>query len=177
MKKTIVWTLAVALAIFILTGCFFVIKFSSFVKPGVHTLGNYAHIDLQKNCYFISNDGKTVTGQSTFTIVGYLNDVAGNESGLFEGHMSVAQHPISFEKGYRSHVGDIGKDFISLTCQGAVLDDPTFDTYYIVQILRDDPNVIAVTVFSGDEYTTAVCGNTEAEAITNYQLYLDSVRK
>lgn len=177
MKKPIVWTLAVALVIFALAGCFFAIKLSSFVKPGVHTLGNYAHIDLQRNCYFISHDGKTVTGQSTFTIVGYLNDVAGNESGLFDGHMSVAQYPISFEKGYRSYAGDIGKDFISLTCQGAVLDDPTFDTYYTVRILRDDPNVIVVTVFSGDESATAVCGNTEAEAIANYQLYLDSVRK
>ena len=176
MKKPVVWTRAVALVIFILAGSFLAIKLSSFVKPGVHTLGNYAHIDLQKNCYFISSDGKTVTEQSTFTIRGYLNDVPGNECGVFDGHMSVAKYPVAFEKGYRNHVGDITKHEIVFTCQGLALEEPAYYPYYIVTVLRENPEVIVIHVFLENGSQTAVCGATEADALANYQLYLDTRR-
>lgn len=171
MRKALPWVLGTLLATLCITGILLAICVSSFVQPGIRVLGRYAHLELQKNCYFITSnsiDGQKITGQSRFTAQGYLQDAPGDASGAFKGHMSVEQYPVSFEEGFRWHWGNIENDKIMLSCQGGPL-----DTYYVIYILRNDPDVIVIHIFSKDGNRTAVCGDNEEDAISNYAKYIE----
>ncbi len=153
---------------------------SQFFSEGVHVLGRYVHIDFQQKCFFIDPDTKEVTGESTFTASGYLFDrhyspfSNGHAASLFDGHMDVDAYPISLKDGFHNHYGAIGQDVITLSCQGMVTaDSQPAGTYYIVEILKSNPEIVVIYIYSGSESASvAVCGTDGASAADNYQQYL-----
>lgn len=165
--------LGIVLVLLVLSGIVLSACFMSFLKPGVHVLGRWVHVDLQKTCYFITHDninGIQVTGESTFTAMGYVRDPIGTEAGSFRGHMNVETYPISLEQAYLHNAGGIGAEFLELSCMG-----PDCEISYWVRILKSDPDVIVIHITRDDgQNLTAVCGDTEEQAIHNYQRYLEA---
>ena len=85
----------------------------------------------------------------------------------FTGHMNVQQYPISLEDGVISHSGYVTKDYIHIRNQSLRLLNPEADRCYIVYILRTNPEVIVIEILENDRVITAVCGETEEEAIVS----------
>lgn len=178
MNRKWLYVVIAILTILILVAAIVSASMAELVKPGVRIIGRCAHVDLQANCYFVESnslDGTQILGQSTFTAVGYVHDEAGSQAGRFDGHMNVKAYPISFEDGYRNHSGNIDNEWLVLSCQGIQLINPACETFYNVYILKTDPTVIVIHIFCADgENISAVCGETEEQAIANYQRYLET---
>ena len=157
----------------------------SFLSPGIHTFGRFAHLEFQEPCYFLETgtdaNNPMIDSQGVFTISGILQDHFHNpfsdtpRSGKFHGHLEVSTAPISMEDGFGEMQGTILKDRLLLHCQGLGLTDYE-GPYYIVEILQTSPQVVVVYVLqNGVEEKIAVCGKTEAQALENHQIYLDHV--
>lgn len=146
----------------------FPIAFQVFTQSGIHILGNYAHVSLQQDCYFIDTAAMEVTGSSTFVVSGYLFD-------KFTGYMNVAQYPMTVENisqaGASGFVDGLNK--LTLSNHSLTL-DPNWQYYYYVNILKSDPNVIVIQIAKKDHSViTAVCADSPEQAIANYQTYLE----
>lgn len=155
-------------------------SFANFNTAGIHVIGKLAHIDMQQNCYFIDPETKEITGNSVFTISGTLVDQNrkfwGRDYGAstFNGHMEVAAYPISMADGFQNHQGVIDRDKIILSSQGGIAQGQTLEMYYTVEILRSAPETIVIYIFQETGNTlVAVCGKSEADALSLYQQYLD----
>ncbi len=157
----------------------------TFLSPGIHTFGRFAHLEFQENCYFLEKgtdaNNPMIESQGVFTISGILQDRFHNpfsdtlRTGKFHGYLEVSTAPISMEDGFGEIQGTIMKDRLLLHCQGLGLTDYE-GPFYIVEILRTSPQVVVVHVLQkGDDGKIAVCGQTEAQALENYQIYLDHV--
>lgn len=172
MKKWQIWLISVAAAALVIGGIILAYSISAFLEPGVHILGKFAHIEMQKNCYFITDNGSQVTGQSTFTVSGYMHhNKPSNEMSSFAGHMTVSAYPVAFEDGYNNHSGYWDKDVITLSCQGIEFVRPDCDTFYLVQISRSDPDLIGIHIWQGSNSYFAICGESEEDALANYQKF------
>lgn len=183
MKKRL-WIVAAVLAVLVVCGMFLASYLSDFFEAGVHIFGRFAHIELQENCYFITPNENTVTGESVFTVSGYMFDNSSRKSdgsregARFDGHMNVAAYPISFEDGYSNHWGSFDKDYIALSCQGIKAVRPDCDTFYNVHISRANPDIIVIYIYQENADTImAVCGETKEDALSNYQTYLEEFRE
>ena len=144
-----------------------------FSGDGFQVLGKFAHIDYQEKCYFIDKERKVV-GDSTFTISGILYDRHKSmfnkeySASGFRGHMEVDAYPIPLSKV--SHVGEIVDNGLAFTSYR----DNKLEHYYIVHVLRSNPDIVVVHIeLENGEYLTAVCGESEDEALENYQHYLE----
>lgn len=183
MKKKHIWMIAVG-AVLLIACIVLAVLVSNFMRDGVHILGQYAHISFQKTCYFIEGDtldNLSVSGSSTFTVNGYLHhtgkgDSTGKETSPFDGHMEVAAHPMSLEEGYKSHFGGILDKEILLTSHGIDMIRPDSRTYYTVNILRSNPDVVVIHIYTvGGATILAVCGESEENALSNYRTYMKEI--
>ena len=170
----------IIICVFIATA---ILASNSFLKnftdtQGIHILGNWAHIDYQKKCYFIDAKTGEITGDSTFTISGILfNESKGifkESSGAssFSGHMEVSAYPFAMTEVF--HEGSIfNNNNISLTsCNRKDLSD--MKPYYWVHICSDLEIVVIRIYLENDETLTAVCGQNEEEALENYRQYWET---
>lgn len=177
MKKWSICIIAVAFVV-LLVGLILVETFScSFLSIGVHVFGKYAHVNMQQNCYFISEDekGKEVTGQSTLTISGMVYPEKENKrNNQFTGHINIEDYPISLKDGFRGNTGWVESDFICITNQALAVLDDDYNRYYIIWILRSNPDVIVIDICQEDAVFTAVCAETEEEAIQNYDIFVQA---
>lgn len=163
--------IAVLLSVIVILLAVFAILISNFMESGVHVLGKYAHIQLQKKCYLFSANGQ-VLGDSVLTVSGYLRDPSGTEVGHFNGFVDVAAYPISVEEGYQSFSGYILQDYISISNKGMDMIDPETDLFYTLKIMRTDPEIILAFIErENEEIVLAVCAETEEEARDNLLRY------
>lgn len=177
-NRTILISICVFIATVILVSNYFVKNFAA--TEGIHVLGKWAHINYQEKCYFIDTKTKEVIGDSTFAISGMLYDKHKKifeeyrEMSTFSGHMEVSAYPFTLTEEYLPHSGailDEKIEFLSDRCN----EQGYFERAYRVEILRSNPEVVVVHVYlENDEVLTAVCGQTEDEALENYQQYLES---
>ena len=151
----------------------FAIVLDVFDQSGIHILGDYAHVTLREDCYFIEREGDeyTASEKSTLVVSGYLV----NEH--FSGYINVEAFPAEPYEGYADN-------FIGHTEWGKRVlltnhndDFPGHETrnHYIVRIQKANPELVIVDItdVNGKSFT-AVCANSPEEAIANYQAFLDS---
>ena len=145
---------------------------------GIHVLGKFVHINYQEKCYLIDMKEDKVIGDSIFTISGILYDRHKNmfkeihESSSFKGHMEVDAYPIPLAEGYNNHVGSIHDEKIVFVSYK----DNEFSLLYQVDILRSNPEIVVIYIYlENDEVLVAVCGQSEEEALENYQQYLEKM--
>ena len=135
-------------------------------------------IEYQNNCYFLDISGGTltVTGQSTFTIVGQGSSKRfSDEMGAFRGHVEVAAYPTVSFKQFSCMVDN---DLVQLTNQGVHLMTPDAAYWYWIFISPDDPDVCMIYIHNllDNSAVYAVCGDSEEEAQVNYQKYQEAYR-
>ena len=150
-----------------------------FMSEGVHAIGRYAHVDIQEKCYFINGQTKTVVGESTLTISGYLFDEhydpfsQSHDASRFDGFMDIDGKSASIKEGYGSYMGSITNgEAHMLTVLYAPFEGDR-SNYYYAHISLSDPEVIVVHYLFEDEQIVAVCGDSEQDALENYEEYWD----
>ena len=148
---------------------------------GVHVFGKYANINYQENCYFIDIKTNEVIGDSTFAISGVLYDKHKKifeeyrETSTFSGHIEVSAYPFTLTEEYLPHSGAILEDKIEFFSDRCV-EPGYFERFYRVEILRSNPEVVVIHIcLENDEVLTAVCGQSEEDALEKYQQYLDII--
>ena len=136
---------------------------------------------LQPKCYVldtseavVKGEAPPVIGQSTFSVSGYLHSNNGDANSSFYGNMEVSDYPLSFTNNHGNISGCIGSK--SLTLENRSVTDFTDETlWYYVEILKSDTDICVIHVFNTetDESYLLVCGESEDDAISNYNTYLD----
>ena len=159
------------LLIFILVAfCAFALFADIWLNQGsIRILGNAAKISVHSDCYFIDTTTMEITGSSTFRMDGFLFE-------NFHGYMQLSQYPISPDLVGRWDSGSVlDRNRLRFTNQLG-LPDEDWEYYYDVHIVKGDPNLIVIRVHQKEgSPLTAVCADTEEEAISNYQAYLERV--
>lgn len=178
-KQTLLIVICIFIAMAILAINCFEKVFSE--VEGVHVLGKYAHINYQEKCYFIDTKTNEAIGDSTFAISGMLYDKYKKifeeyrETSTFSGHIEVSTYPFTLTEEYLPHSGailDEKIEFLSHRCN----EQGYFERVYRVEILRSNPEVVVIHIYlENDEVLTAVCGQSEEEALEKYQQYLDII--
>ena len=176
-NRTILISICVIITMFILISNYFVKNFME--TEGIHVLGKWAHINYQEKCYFIDTETNEVTGDSTFAISGMLYDrhkkifEEAHEASTFSGHIEVSAYPFTLTEDYLPHVGAISDKEITFLSDRCI-EPGYFERAYRVNILRSNPEVIVIHIYlENDEVLTAVCGQSEEDALENYQQYLE----
>ena len=177
MKKSILGIIVViGITIVILVSNCFKKNFTK--AEGIHVLGKWAHINYQEKCYLIDMKTDKVIGDSTFTISGMLYDKhkkmfqEHHEMSTFSGHMEVSAYPIDLTEGYHNHEGSIHDKKI-VFISDKVTEPGYFKKVYQVNILCSNPEIVVIYIYlENDEVLVAVCGQSEDEALENYQQYL-----
>lgn len=175
-KRTILISICIFIAMAILVSNVFIKNFTE--TEGIHVLGKWAHINYQEKCYFIDSKTNEVIGDSTFAISGMLYDKHKkifqeySTTSTFSGHIEVSAYPFALTEDYLPHSGSISDEmiiFLSDRCN----EPGYFERVYMVEILRSNPEVVVIHIYlENDEVLTAVCGQSEEEALENYQYYL-----
>ena len=122
----------------------------------------------------MKGEAPPVIGQSTFSVSGYLHSNNGDANSSFYGNMEVSDYPLSFTNNHGNISGCIGSK--SLTLENRSVTDFTDETlWYYVEILKSDTDICVIHVFNTetDESYLLVCGESEDDAISNYNTYLD----
>ena len=176
-NRTILISICVFIATVILASNCFIKNFTE--TEGIHVLGKWAHIDYEKNCYFIDTQTKEVTGDSTFSISGILFAKPKEmfkeyyEMSTFSGHMEVSAYPFAMTEVF--HKGSIHDKKISLASFNKT-DLSNLKPFYQVHILYSNPEIVVIYIYlENDEVLVAVCGQSEEEALENYQQYLEKM--
>ena len=85
----------------------------------------------------------------------------------------MSAYPFALTEDYLPHSGSISDEmiiFLSDRCN----EPGYFERVYMVEILRSKPEVVVIHIYlENDEVLTAVCGQSEEEALENYQQYLE----
>ena len=157
------------LLIFILVAfCAFALFADIWLNQGsIRILGDIAKVNVHSDCYFIDTTTMEVTGSSTFRMDGFLFE-------NFHGYMQLSQYPMSPDLVGRWDSGSVlDRNRLRFTNQLG-LPDEDWEYYYDVHIVTGDPNLIVIRVHQREgSPLTAVCADTEEEAISNYQAYLE----
>ena len=157
------------LLIFILVAfCAFALFADIWLNQGsIRILGDIAKVNVHSDCYFIDTTTMDVTGSSTFRMDGFLFE-------NFHGYMQLSQYPMSPDLVGRWDSGSVlDRNRLRFTNQLG-LPDEDWEYYYDVHIVKGDPNLIVIRVHQKEGSSlTAVCADTEEEAISNYQAYLE----
>lgn len=174
-NRTILISICVFIATVILVSNGFIKNFTA--TEGIHVLGKWAHINYQEKCYLIDMKTREVIGDSTFSISGILYGKHKEmfkeyyEMSTFSGHMEVSAYPIAIAEA--DSLGAVYDNKIMLTCD-RYIEPGKWEQVYWVHIMHSDPEIIVIYIYSGDdEGLVAVCGQTEDEALENYQYYLE----
>ena len=159
------------LLIFILVAfCAFALFADIWLNQGsIRILGDIAKVNVHSDCYFIDTTTMEVTGSSTFRMDGFLFE-------NFHGYMQLSQYPMSPDLVGRWDSGSVlDRNRLRFTNQLG-LPDEDWEYYYDVHIVKGDPNLIVIRVHQKEgSPLTAVCADTEEEAISNYQAYFERV--
>ena len=136
-------------------------------QGSIRILGDIAKVNVHSDCYFIDTTTMEVTGSSTFRMDGFLFE-------NFHGYMQLSQYPMSPDLVGRWDSGSVlDRNRLRFTNQLG-LPDEDWEYYYDVHIVKGDPNLIVIRVHQKEgSPLTAVCADTEEEAISNYQAYLE----
>ncbi len=157
----------------IIGGIFLKRSVSEFWTNGVRTLGDYIHLDMQSNCYFVS-EGK-ITGESIFTVSGVVYPYSEKDGFGFSGHLEVDACPMPMKE----HGGSFGaffmKNTIRLSNQGVKFLHPECDMWYEVIFSKADPQIVVIRIFRDDGLQIAVCANSPEQALEHYNYYLDNM--
>lgn len=141
------------------------IALNVFHQPGVHTLGSYAHISVGRDCYIFEN-GKDGSTKSYLSINGYIMD------DMFYGDMNLDAYPIPFEDYVRETDGFVSGKTITIDNLFVELDRPEWEVKYRISIIKSDPDLIVVDITGSDgTRATAVCGESEEDALNNYAAF------
>ena len=174
-NRTILISICVFIMTVLLVSTYFVKNFTG--TQGIHVLGKWAHINYQEKCYLIDTKTNEVVGDSTFTISGILYGEDKEmfteyyEMNMFSGHMEVSAYPYAMIEVF--HEGAINGNKISLASYSKT-DISDMRPLYQVHILHSNPEIVVIRIDLGeDESLVAVCGQTEDEALANYQQYLE----
>lgn len=138
-------------------------------QGSIRILGDIAKVNVHSDCYFIDTTTMEVTGSSTFRMDGFLFE-------NFHGYMQLSQYPMSPDLVGRWDSGSVlDRNRLRFTNQ-AGMPDENWEYYYDVYIVKADPNLIVIRVHQKEgNPLTAICADTEEEAISNYQAYLEKV--
>lgn len=143
------------------------IALNVFHQSGIHTLGHSAHIVVSRDCYIFEN-GKDGSTKSYLSINGYIT----NES--FYGYMNLDAYPISYEDYVEETYGYVSGKKISIYNLFVDLDRPDWEVKYRINIVNSDPELIFVKIICSDgTQFTAVCGESEEDAINNYTTFIE----
>lgn len=157
------------LLIFILVAfCAFALFADIWLNQGsIRILGDIAKVSVHSDCYFIDTTTMEITGSSTFRMNGFLFE-------NFHGYMQLSQYPMSPDLVGRWDSGSVlDRNRLRFT-NHLGLPDEDWEYYYDVHIVKGDPNLIVIRVHQKEgSPLTAVCADTEEEAISNYQAYLE----
>ena len=127
-------------------------------------------VDIEKNCYLVDEDSREILGQTTFRLEGWVS-----ETGLIDGTILVEAYPIDQEK-LRQHEAlsftTTPNGFDIYSCQSLTL-FADCDTYYIVCISTDYPDIGVVYIFHNDEIILAVFAENEGTVWERFDAYLD----
>ena len=140
-------------------------------QGSIRILGDIAKVNVHSDCYFIDTTTMEVTGSSTFRMDGFLFE-------NFHGYMQLSQYPMSPDLVGRWDHGTVldRNRLVFSTHAGLPEEDWQWEYYYDVQIVKGDPNLIVIRVHQREgSPLTAVCADTEEEAISNYQAYLEKL--
>lgn len=175
MKNVWKWLFIGLLVVIIAVGIILSILHSNFHEPGVNITANHALICLSEDCYFI--DGGTVTGKSTLSMEGYLWDRIDDKADSFYGYVNLKEYPAATVDMVDNFSGGIdSRNYLWLTNQHIVLLRDDWEYYYKVYIYESDPDLIMVHVVFDDGRTlTAVCGDSEEDALKNYDMIMDII--
>lgn len=179
-KKLIVFSASIVILLLILLITAGIVM-ANFFSDGVHVIGNYAHISDRQTCYLLDTsepiaegEAPPIIGKSTFSISGYLHSNNGDANSTFHGNMEVSEHPISFTNSYNNISGHIGSKFLTINNR-AVTEFSDETVWYLVEILKSDTDICVIQVFDteADKNYLFVCGESEEDAISNYNTYLE----
>lgn len=154
---------------------------TNFFSNGIHIIGNFAHVNHRQTCYLLDTSepvakGETlpIIGQSVFSVSGYLHSNNGDATSAFYGNMEVSDYPVSFTNSYRNIDGLIGSKFLTINNR-AVTEFSDETVWYLVEILKSDTDICVIHVFDteADKNYLFVCGESEEDAISNYNIYLE----
>ena len=165
MHKIWKWLFVSLLGLMVMGIVIFSILVNNFHLPGVHIRGKNAHIALEQDCYFIDTSTMQVEGKSQFRMSGYLFD-------QFSGFMQVSAYPMSPDLVGREDTGGVVDNDELIFTNRVVQQYADWEYFYTVYIMKSEPNVVVILIQTKDRETiTAVCGETEEEAIANYRAY------
>ncbi len=134
-----------------------------FFQDSLHVIGKRAQVSVFKNCYFYDASGEIVD-QSLFRASAYISKDEDFVS------MTVEDYPVGKYAG-RWDNATIGEAFIYLSNQGVTTHED-WECYYQVNISRDDPDIVHITIFLKDGSTlNAICADSEEEAKANLQRF------
>lgn len=122
-------------------------------------------------CFFVSSTGE-ITGQSTFTMSGSIVPLKYKDSYSLQGNLEVANYPNAFSNITESRSIMVDKKWITISEQGYSQIYPAIDTWYIVRILIEDPDVCMVYISTKGQTINAICGTDKEDALQNYDKYL-----
>ena len=160
----------VLLACLILGTSVLAICVSNFMnKGGVTFLGPVAHLAVNRKCYFL--EGSEVLAESNFLARGFA---FGDD---FYGVLDVEGYPLSTREQLETGKATGDCKHLALTANGIGLTTDSWNRYYDVYIPRSNPDVILIRIHHHDgSFLTAICANSEEEALENYQLYRESMK-
>lgn len=171
MHKIWKWLFVSLLGLMVAGIIIFSVLANNFHLPGVHIWGKNAHIALEQDCYFIDASTMKVEGKGQFRMSGYLFD-------KFNGFMQLSTYPMSSNLIGREDEGAIvDRDELMFTNR-MITQHTGWEYFYTVYIVKSEPNVVVIYIHTKDGETfTAVCGETEEQALLNYNKYQDSLKK
>lgn len=169
--KKIVKFICPALLLLVVIGIIWgTITFSNFMDSGVHSFAGYTKMDFSESVYFIEANTKVVQGSGTLTICGTIQPEKSNGfSRGFQGLISISEYPIASEDGYMWFAASRSKGSIDIGNQLA----PTYPHYWYMGPSDDtDLYCVFITLEDGSK-VSAYPGNTEEEALENYDRFWD----
>lgn len=184
MKKKFLWII-LAVAVVAVIGVVLGVS-GWFRSPGVHVLGNDIHVELQRTGYIIDGETGEITGQTQVYMNGTSDNVGSNE---FEGSLLVLDYQNESSGTVTSEAAvdktDSGFYLIDLvqTCvheeevDGVTQDVEHFCDYvYQYCLYPENPDFLLVVVEDFEESTPiyVVCADSEAQALKDYQWYLEN---
>lgn len=166
MKKTAIIVLAIGLPIVLIGG--FLLWFFS---PGVHIVGRFAHLDIQKDCYYVDMDSGEILGESILTLDCDTNPL----TDMLSGSVCLPEYPVEGDVSRCAFTKREG--YLSFAYSGVRFgpgDDGNITSfvdfgYYIY--VKDAEHIFAVTKTKEDLMVLAVCADSEQEALEKGKIF------
>lgn len=136
-----------------------------FFSPGIHVIGTAAHLDAEKECYYVDPGNGEIIGQSRLMLKGNSNPFTGD----FSGAVNLPEYPVEGDTSYSGVSKRHG--YLRIVYTGhwfAGGEDGKvhgyMDTGYRI-FVKDAENIYGLTNIGEDDPVMVVCADSEQEAM------------